>query len=289
MFIKKQKRRGMNDNQLPQFDIKNATKEQKIQGLCQIIDNETDKPEEERDLALIGECSAYLRELSNAKEKGTQEQKQRILQQIKARHNQPTAKILHPRWNNPKRIVAIALAAAMMLSISIVAVIAKVKGYSSAWEYVIENIQNVNDMAPGETIESGEITLIKGGESIAYSSIEDLMQIEGYDILYPTMLPDGVEITGVFQQVVDKNHTIYALQFSDENLSVMVSNQKNLWQEDLEKHTQITITNMLCYVKQLPNGLYQAIAYDDKYEYIISYSDYDDLIMILNSMKGLEK
>ena len=46
------------------LDMSRATKEQKIQWLCQIIDNETDKPEIEQDFALIHEASDYLRELT---------------------------------------------------------------------------------------------------------------------------------------------------------------------------------------------------------------------------------
>ena len=81
------------------LNMSKATKEQKIQWLCQIIDNETDKPEDKMDFALIDECSAYLRELSDKATEATKEQKQRILQQIKARHNQTAtkpAKVLRP-------------------------------------------------------------------------------------------------------------------------------------------------------------------------------------------------
>lgn len=46
------------------LNMSRATKEQKIQWLCQIITNEVDKPEKEQDLALIKEASDYLRELT---------------------------------------------------------------------------------------------------------------------------------------------------------------------------------------------------------------------------------
>ena len=112
------------------LDMNRATKEQKIQMLCQMIDNETDKPEDEIDFALIGECSAYLRELSDKVAESTKEQKQRILQQIKAHHNQTatkTAKVLRPNWKTARKVVAIAIAAALLLTLTL-SVIAKVKG-----------------------------------------------------------------------------------------------------------------------------------------------------------------
>ena len=46
------------------LNMSRATKEQKIQWLCQIIDNEVDKPENEQDLPLINEAADYLRELT---------------------------------------------------------------------------------------------------------------------------------------------------------------------------------------------------------------------------------
>jgi thiamine pyrophosphate-dependent acetolactate synthase large subunit-like protein len=112
------------------LNMTRATKEQKIQWLCQIIDNETDKPEDEMDFALIGECSAYLRELSEKAAEATKEQKRRILQQIKAHHNQTaqkSAKVLRPSWKTPRKIIAIAATIVLLLAITLT-VIAKVNG-----------------------------------------------------------------------------------------------------------------------------------------------------------------
>ena len=186
------------------LNMNKATKEQKIQWLCQIIDNETDKPEDEIDFALIGECSAYLRELSDKAAEATKEQKQRILQQIKAHHNQTatkSAKVLRPRWKTARKVVGIAIAAVLLLTLTL-SVIAKVNGYSSAWEYVKENIQQIIGMDAGDKVNDEGITLIKNDGVIAYKSIEELFESEGLDILYPAELPDGVRITKISQQNV---------------------------------------------------------------------------------------
>lgn len=273
------------------LNMNKATKEQKIQWLCQIIDNETDKPEDEIDFALIGECSAYLRELSDKAAEATKEQKRRILQQIKAHHNQTTtrsAKILRPSWKTTRKVVAIAIAAVLLLTLTL-SVIAKVNGYSSAWEYVKENIQKIIGMDAGDRVNEGNITLIKGGESIAYSSIEELIQTEGYDILYPAILPEGIEITKVSQQIVSEDYVIYSMQFTDIDLSIMISNKFNISKEDLSKYETFVTSDDSFYIRKLSNGLYQAVGYDGKYEYIVSLDDYNELIIILNGMKGLEK
>ena len=273
------------------LDMNRATKEQKIQWLCQIIDNETDKPEDEIDFALIGECSAYLRELSDKAAEATKEQKQRILQQIKAHHNQTAtkpAKVLRPSWKTTRKVVGIAIAAVLLL-VSTLTVIAKVKGYSNAWEYVKENIQKIIGMDAGDRVNDGEITLIKNDGVVTYGSIEELLQNEGYDILYPSDLPNGVQITKISQQILSEEETVYCYQFTDETLFIMLSTVPRFSPENLERYEELENNLISAYLMEKENGEYQIIAYDDKYKYSIYGSDYDVLIRILNGLRGIEK
>ena len=273
------------------LNMNNATKEQKIQWLCQIIDNETDKPEDEIDFALIGECSAYLRELSDKAAEATKEQKERILQQIKAHHNQTatkSAKVLRPSWKKMGKVVAIAATVAVLL-LSTLTVLAKVNGYSNAWEYVKENAKIFFNMSPGGKVKDGEITLTKHDGVVTYNSIEELLQAEGYDIMYPSDLPDGIQITKISEQIISKDRVVYCYVFSDQNFSITVSTTHSILKEDLEKYHQIENISMRAYVMKAINGEYQAICYDSKYEYLIRCYDYDVLTEILNGMKGVEK
>ena len=273
------------------LNMNKATKEQKIQWLCQMIDNENDKPEDERDFALIGECSAYLRELSDKAAEATKEQKQRILQQIKAHHNQTatkSAKVLRPNWKTARKVVAIAIAAALLLTLTL-SVIAKVKGYSSAWEYVKDNLQKIAGMDCGDRVREGNITLIKHDSVVAYNSIEELLQTEGYDIMYPSALPEGVQITKISQQIIDEDYILYSIQFTDPTLSVVISTQYNIPEETLEKYDKLDHSLLRAYLVKQVNGVYQVIAMDDKYEYLFYGNDYDVLIGILDGMKGIEK
>lgn len=273
------------------LDMNRATKEQKIQWLCQIIDNETDKPEEETDFALIGECSAYLRELSDKAAEATKEQKRRILQQIKAHHNQTatrSAKVLRPNWKTARKVVAIAIAAALLLTLTL-SVIAKVKGYSSAWEYVKDNLQKIAGMDAGDRVNEGNITLTKHDGVVTYASIEELLREEGYDIMYPSELPEGVRITKISQQIVSDSEIIYCYRFTDETLFIMASTIPMFSSEKLEGYEQLKHDSISAYLIRKENGEYQLIAYDEIYEYSIYGRDYDVLIKILNSMKGIEK
>ena len=273
------------------LNMNKATKEQKIQWLCQIIDNETDKPEDEIDFALIGECSAYLRELSDKAAEATKEQKQRILQQIKARHNQTatkSAKVLRPRWKTARKVVGIAIAAVLLLTLTL-SVIAKVNGYSSAWEYVKENIQRITGMDAGDRVNEDGITLVKNDRVITYNSVEALIQAEGYDILYPTDLPDSVEISNIIHQIVSEEKTIYCYQFTDPTLFIAASTTRDFLPENLKHHKILENVSLEAYLVKEADGDYQAVVYDGKYEYSIRCQDYDVLLKIINGMKGIEK
>ena len=273
------------------LNMNKATKEQKIQWLCQVIDNETDKPEDEIDFALIGECSAYLRELSDKAAEATKEQKKRILQQIKAHHNQTatkSAKVLRPSWKTTRKVVAIAIAAVLLLTLTL-SVIAKVKGYSSAWEYVKENIQKIIGLDAGDRVNEGNITLTKHDGVVTYKSVEELLRAEGYDIMYPSELPEGVQMTQISQQIISDEEIVYCYQFTDETLFIMVSTVFSVGEDDLKTYTPISTTNIKFYVEKTPEDIYQAVGYDGEYEYLIYCNDYDVLMKILNGMRGIEK
>ena len=273
------------------LNMNKATKEQKIQWLCQIIDNETDKPEDEIDFALIGECSAYLRELSDKAAEATKEQKQRILQQIKARHNQTatkSAKVLRSKWRKMGKIVAIAATVAAIL-LSTLTVLAKVNGYSSAWEYIKENIQRITGMDAGDRVNEGNITLTKHDGVVVYDSIEELLREEGYDIMYPSELPEGVQITKVLEQTISEENTVYCYQFNKYNLSVLVSTMPSVSSDDLHKYEVLKTETIVFYFEKTTDNVYQAIGVDTKYEYRVCCDDYDVLIEILNGMKRIEK
>ena len=274
------------------LNMNKATKEQKIQWLCQIIDNETDKPEDEMDFALIDECSAYLRELSDKAAEATKEQKQRILQQIKAHHNQTattkSAKVLRLNWRKMGRIVAIAATVAALL-LSTLTVLAKVNGYSSAWEYVKENIHKIIGMDAGDRVNEDGITLIKNDGVITYASIEELLESAGLDIMYPSELPAGVQITKILEQIVSEKRKVYCYQFTDTNISILASTQQTVFSDNLEEYEILRIEETIFYIEKTPGEIYQAVGYDGKYEYRICCNDYDVLIKILSNMKEIEK
>ena len=64
MAIRDLRNRDSSDENILDEEFRKATKEQQIEWLCQIIQKEADKPEDQIDYDLIKECSDFLDELT---------------------------------------------------------------------------------------------------------------------------------------------------------------------------------------------------------------------------------
>lgn len=279
-----------NNEFLLNLDMDNASREQKIAWLCQMIKNETEKPEDQRDFDLIAECTEYMQELTAEDVMLSQEAIDSALQEIKNNHpiEREVKKTIAKR---PKKLLKIAAAVAAMLVLlfSALTVTAKIKGYSNAWDFLLENMDEVSKMEPGDSMEGDGITLIKGGKSITYGSIEELISTEGYDILYPSKLPNDIQITKVALSQVNDEHLVFSFIFSDSNLSMSVSNVFEISSQDLSTYEIFEGDKITFYLKSFSNGTCQAIGFDSTYEYRLVYNDYELLKTIINDMKGNEK
>ncbi len=277
------------NNFLCNLDMDNATREQKIAWLCQIIKNETEKPEDERDVDLISECSDYLYELSEDDLRFSEEELQQGLAKIKQNHQASGATIL-PMKKRRKRLIRVAIifAATFAVLFSGISVAAKTQGYTNAWEFVSQNVDIISKMKPGDRIEDGNITLIKGEESIIYASIEELIKKENYNILYPSKLPDNVRIRKIIQQNMSDDSTLLSFQTDDIYLSFSISSKPSVSEKDLQYYEKHQTSYTTFYVDTKSDSVYQAIGYFENYEYCIVYNDYNTLISILNNLKGFD-
>ncbi len=278
----------MKDNDfLCQWNMENATREQKISWLCQIIENEFEKPEQEQDADLIAECSDCLCALSDGNFDYSEEDLQAGLAEIK-RANEPVTAVL-PQKKTKRRLLGVAVGFAAIITVFFALTItAKNYGYSNAWDFVSQNVERILNLNPGESIEEGDITFIKGEDSVIYSSIEELIQKENYNILYPSKLPDNVQINRIIQQPMNDNSLMLSWHFNDPNLFFSISTKASVSEEDMEHFEKHTLSNITFYIDTKPDNVYQAIGYANGYEYQIIYNNYDLLITILDNLKGIE-
>ena len=280
-----------NNDYLCSLNMNDAPREEKIAWLFQIIDNEISKPDEEQDLDLIYECTEFIKELENDPTEYpiSDRQVDEILSWLGGSSPQGATApvVMKPRRRRWVRVCAI-LAAAFVAMFATLSVAAKCQGYCNAWELVVENVEKIFHMNTGDTVEANGITLVKGGESISYNSIEELIEQEGYDFLYPAVLPDGVEITGINFQEETEQRNYLTLMFNNENISITITNYYEVSEHDLTKMETYETTFTHFYIKKITENSYQAIGHTDGYEYIILCNDYNDMLIILDNMKGIK-
>ncbi len=273
--------------------------DEEISRLYQIIDHELQKPEDEMDSSLIAECSEFIEELLQEQGDKQSIDHDETLESIYAKMEGRDANRLcksarhtkKPRMPHQKRIlirVAAALVAILVLMMSIT-VVAIRNGHGSAWEYIVENIKEIVNMSGGDTSESGNITLVKNNNTTKYSSIEDLIVQEQLDILYPSVLPEKVQLQKVTQFESEENKKTWDFQTNDEQLDIAAYNHYRTPLDKLENITEYQTEKLNYVILQKEDNSYQAIAQKDGYEYTIRYNDYDELTKIMTGMKGIDK
>ncbi len=266
------------------LNMDSSTKEQKIAWLNQIIENELEKPEDKIDIDLINECIKFIKDLDDEACKLNGEQISDNLVKLKIEVTQEAKK---KSRRSVLKFSAI-LAAVFIISLSTVSIAAYATGYDNAWDFVSHSIEQLFGMEPGLS-DIICITIINGTESKSYKNLEELLEYENLDIMYPAWLPDGVTITKVWQTTISDNNWILSFYCTDGQLKISIENN---YSTNIEQTTDVIIyenNNFLYYILETNEKTYQAVCHFEGYEYIIEYSNYDNLIIILNNMKGLLK
>ena len=280
------------DTQPTDCDDDNSTaQDREIERLLDIIDLEIEKPDEEIDYDLIEECTARLDELTPLERPYTDEDIEKNLQKLKddIRKTEESAKIRSAptanRWNRPWIKVASAIAACFVVCFSTLSIVAKTQGYDSTWEFVVTNARRIVGMNSGEQTNQDEISITKPTGSVTYKSIEELVEKENLQILYPTNLPNDLQIVEIRQVFDDETKYTFLLIFSEDTCSFKIRNYitENNYPSDETLYEQ---NGIVFHIIQKDLTKYIAITEYKNYEYIIQCDDYDNLIYIINNMKG---
>ena len=91
--------------------------------------------------------------------------------------------------------IAAAVAACLLLSIVIVSATQDL----TVREFLLSVMDQFNVIKPGESIEGGNITVIKGGEMSVFSSIEEAAAHCSFDCMFPKVLPSGVYVEKIIE------------------------------------------------------------------------------------------
>lgn len=257
-----------------------------------ILSKETARSPKKMNIALVEECYAYLQDVSGTGpvlDAAALDAKYLEIVSTAKRQVAPQpeiAPLLRGRRGRQVRRFLIALAAALVLLFGTLTVVAKVQGYSHALNFVTEKFIEIFRRNTGEPLEGEGITLTLNTERITYSSVQELLENEAPEVLYPTALPEGLKVVSASKHCYDDTRFVLTFNYEVPTFSFMV---KNTYAFDLSVIKDPEIYDFgpcRFFVMGLHDGTYQAVCQYDGYEYLIIHNNHDELIQILESMKG---
>lgn len=188
----------------PVFD--SFDKETLIRFLGDVIEAEMNKPDDEINLGLIEECDGFLAELLSDVTVSDEQMAENIAKIKGMAAPCAITPICPRRLLRPRRLVAAILAAALLIGGSLTAY-----AFVPAFRDMVRNVLNLDS---GEAIDGEGVTYIYSGKASTYQSIDELVQKENLDILYPHDLPDSLRIKSIIGSG-EGDGLIYNIAFSD--------------------------------------------------------------------------
>lgn len=271
--------------------------EKKINLLYEIIQIEQEKPEDEADMDLILECTEYINELRSTEKLLTAKPSKKLqglldriaTQDLISNSQESAASNTHNPFSRSKKTrIVLVLAAALTLLFSSLALAAHISEDGPAWQLLSSILSKAFDWEIGETYSEGSITIIKENDSVIYDSMEELLKAEGWDLMYPSVLPQGVSLkeVNVVERIEKGLHISYV--YSSPVFSVTITEHFDFDSEQFSNKPKYEV-NGVCYTIFQFDSSVQAIAQVDDFEYSIFYEgSYNELLVILDGMKGID-
>ena len=268
------------------IDRKITLEELDTSALEKLLDYETDMLcLDMGDMELIHACAARLDELNGPVM--TDEEFWSIIKKAEERmisgekENTPVdAPVTAPARVVKKRIIwkkVWLVAAIVALLISAATITASAFGFN-----VFECFREVIGLSAGEKVDKGTVTLINRGEAKEYDSIEELLEAENINILYPSVLPEGIEITTInIKEGTNSGNFIQVLTNDAQTNIVIYTNrlESNSSFNGCEEHR---FNGYTFYVRKELNSAY---CYSNDCYYSIQSNSYNNLLLIIENIK----
>lgn len=265
-----------------------------MQILSQLIDLELEKPDDELDEDLLTEYQLMLSELMQEEQPCSESDLDAKLETVKqqalsASHGttvsgQPVSGKKLRRWML-LRFAAVFVAVLIALFATLT-VTAKVQGYGSAWEFIVENFRRIRGLSTGDSVNENDITLTKPTGTASYHSMEELIEAEHLPVLYPTNLPDGVRLREIRQWNEENGKMTMMYIFSDSTIQMNLTNYYQASDGNLSSD-KVTVQGVDFYISFKSKwNVYHAIGRHGSYEYNIQCQTKEDLLQLLRNLKG---
>lgn len=242
--------------------------------LGDIISEEMKKSDDEIAWDLVDECETFLGELYSDVVI-SEEQMTANIAKIKAKTCTMTSTPKARRTPRMRRVFAAGLAAAIILC-SAVTAYAFVPSFRNM-------IQCVLKLDQGSSVEDGGVTYTYHGERIDYRNIDELVEKENLDILYPHNLPDELVIKYLFS-AGEGDATTYTIGFVDNlaTLRIRYGEDDASIVSDKSK-VYVNEKDIASYI-QFDNSIFTSVTIHNGYTYYVTTYNESHMTMILDSL-----
>ena len=252
--------------------------------LLAVVLLETSKPYKEMNSNLVTECVDFLMELEGKERLTESEIEQRV-------ENIPFIESDNIFSKSKKRLrlkTLAVVAAVLAILFAVFTAVAVATSYDPVMNLLKQISHTIIELTDGRSVDVGGVTINKPNETITYDTLEELLEKENIDVLYPMWLPDNEEITSVWF-IDDIQSDYYILKCANAAYSINVVLDNSI--SDEEK-------NSLNFKEINGKGVYYCydsseMCFQADFEYngmLYSISAYteDDLFKIIENLKEIE-
>ena len=133
-----------------------------------------------------------------------------------------------------------------------------------------------------KVVEIDGMTFYRNDDEKTYSSVEELLEAEDLDILYPTQLPEGVRVTRITTGKNFKGEDDISFYTNDLNVSFKINTSTS---GHFIENANTYVHNSITYYIEQRNSVLVAGAIYNGYLYSVSASSKESLFLIINNLK----
>ena len=255
-----------------------------------LLNNEIDKPLGEMNSEAV---DSYIKILLFLQEKNVELSSEFIDEQVRKIFHEEDETTVIPdtvktkkNYFNKKKVWLVAACIAILVALfSFVSV-----AYDwNVFDFLTEKFGSVHSAPIEEEQDFNGITIINYGNNTIYKTIEDALDAEKIDILYPATLPDGTKVTDI---VFSKETGITKVHFTfnDAELFIEVLCNKSLTEDTKEVATEVQEIDLItCYIYEMADiNSYQIIFEHNGNTYTLSHRDKDLLVEIIGNLEEIK-
>lgn len=172
------------------------------------------------------------------------------------------------------------IAATFLVLVIGISAIAEAMGFG-----VFEYISEILGLSQGTHVDKGVVTLIHPNGSKEYASVEELLLAEDLNILYPSIMPEGVSIERIDIYDTETGGKTIRFVTGSMNTSVLVDTCVGSPPEDYIASEKYRVEDREYYLFE--ESLFYAISYNNNNRYTICSTNRENVILIIENMKEL--